>query len=74
MIKVFGTSTCSGCIQLRALLDSKEVEYEYYDIREPDGLAEMAIIGLADELSVPVVANEDGKIELNTFTELLNNM
>ena len=74
MIKVFGTNSCINCIKLKNLLDSKKVNYTYYNIRESDGLAELAISGLADELEVPIVANDNGKLDLDTFVEKLNNM
>ena len=74
MIKVFGTHICAGCLELKNLLDKKDVEYEFHNIHEADGLAELASIGLADELSIPIVVDDNGKVDLDTFVELLNSL
>ena len=76
MIKVFGSHTCNGCIVLEAELKKKKVPYEFYNIREPEGLAELAAHGLADELSIPIVLDENGdKVQdLNAFIERLKNV
>lgn len=72
MIKVFGTFTCPGCLEVKNLLDKKNVEYQFYNIQEDDGLAELAVEGLADELSIPIVTDENGKVDLDSFVQELN--
>jgi predicted DCC family thiol-disulfide oxidoreductase YuxK len=68
MVKVFGISNCEGCTQLIALLISKGVKYEYYDVKTPQGLGLLASYGLADQQEIPIVVNADGKmIDVDNF-------
>jgi len=66
-IKVFGTFLCPGCISIKNLLDRKGVDYNFFNVAESDGLAELASLGLSDELTIPIVTIEDEKTNLTGF-------
>lgn len=68
MIKVFGTHTCSGCIELEALLKKNSVEYVFFNVSEKEGLAELALAGLADSLAIPIIVENGKKVLLEDFT------
>lgn len=40
MVKVFTTSTCAWCPQVKKLLDYKNIEYKEVSIETPEGLSE----------------------------------
>lgn len=73
MIKVFGQHSCIGCVTLEAELKKKKINYEFYNVTEPEGLAELAACGLADERTVPILLDKKGnKVkDLNTFVASL---
>jgi len=73
-IKVFGTFLCPGCIVLKELLDKKGVDYTFFDITDPDGLTELACLGLADELALPVVVLGEEKANLTDFTQSIESL
>ena len=60
MIKVFGRKACPACQEKKAELEAQGIEYEYYDLDTPEGLAEAAYYGvLAGSLSLPIVLEKD---------------
>ena len=73
-MKVFGTQTCGGCIELKKLLAQKGVSYTFFDISESDGLAELAVYGLADEVSIPIVVRGEDKVDLNEYVAELQQL
>lgn len=60
---IFGTTTCSKCIELKKSLDDNKIEYVFYDLATSDGLAEAAIRNLVKqcEKSLPVVIDENNE-------------
>ena len=62
MVKVFGILDCPGCHQLLALLITKGVKYEYYNVEDREGLTLLASYGLAGEELSPVVTDAQGNL------------
>ena len=60
MIKLFGKKLCSACQEKKAELEAQGIEYRYYDLDTPEGLAEAAYYGLLDmRHSLPIILEED---------------
>ena len=57
-IIVFTTSSCPKCIELKKLLQEKGLEFEEHNTEEPEGLAELAMLGTYVQ-SMPVLVWDD---------------
>lgn len=74
-IKVFGQSSCGGCLDLLRILKQKKASYVYYDIKTPEGLAALAEAGLLEEEVVPIITDLDNKeLNLDIYLEGLLNV
>jgi glutaredoxin len=51
---IFTTNSCPKCIEIKSLLQKKGIEYKEFNVEEPDGLAELAMLGIGVQ-SVPVL-------------------
>jgi len=60
MIKIFGKKACSACQEKKAELKGQGVNYEYFDLDTPEGLAEAAYHGLlSNNLVLPIILEHD---------------
>lgn len=60
MIKIFGKKACPACQEKKAELEAHGIEYQYYDLDTPEGLAEAAFYGVLNtNLSLPVILEKD---------------
>lgn len=60
LIQVYGTNWCSDCIRVRKFLDSRQVDYQWFNINEDARACEFVEKSNRGFQSVPTIVWPDG--------------
>jgi glutaredoxin len=64
IIKLFTSSTCGDCKQIKRLLLEKDIPHKQYDVSNTDGLAEYAMLGVNCQRVPLLVVEKEGEVEV----------